>query len=147
MSSRLQELLDRYDIERLCTEYATALDERNWERLAACFEETGKLHTSLPEQSLRGRSEIARRMSAMAELHGGVQHFVANFQYSVQQDTASGSCSFLAYRWRGQPDSPTHSLVMGGSYRDLLRRGPDGWLFEERHIIGHWHRRWVAPNS
>jgi len=80
----------------------------------------------------------------MAERQGGVQHFVTNFQYVSFPDTASGSCSFLAYRWQGDADSPAATLVMGGTYRDRLMRCPEGWLFEERHIIINWHRGWVA---
>jgi len=147
MGAQLQDLLDRYDIERLCTAYVTALDERNWDRLADCFSDTGQLHTSLPERSLRGRRDIARQMSGMAVPDGGVQHFTSNYQYLVELDKASGSCSFLAYRWHGEAVSPIQSLVMGGTYRDTLKRGPDGWLFEERHIVVHWHRGWVAPDS
>jgi hypothetical protein len=141
MNSQLQDLLDRYDIERLCNDYAAFLDEGSWEHLAACFEDTGRLYTSLPDRSLRGRPEIADQMSAMAERHGGVQHFLTNFRYETRRDTASGSCSFLAYRWRGDPGAPEQVLVMGGNYHDRLRRGPGGWLFEERRIIARWHRR------
>lgn len=130
------ELRDRLEIQDLLVRYATALDDRDWKRLATCF-----LPDAVADYGTMGEhvgyATIEKLCRSALEGLDASQHFVSNFEITIDGDTAHSRCYLMAQHVReSAPDGP--HWILAGTYRDALVRSPDGWRIERRELRTTW---------
>jgi 3-phenylpropionate/cinnamic acid dioxygenase small subunit len=136
----LQQLLDERAIVAVCVRYATAIDDRDWDRLRSCFllDAVGIYH---PDRPLIGYQAIGDAIRTAVTPLTRTQHLVTNFAVDLQGDEASSSCYLHAQHVReGLPGG--EKFVIAGRYVDRFARTPDGWRIRERRL----DRWWTAGN-
>jgi uncharacterized protein (TIGR02246 family) len=134
----LQQLLDEREIAAVCVRYATAIDDRDWDRLRSCFvpDAVGLHHADRP---LSGRPAIEEAIRTAVTPLTRTQHLVTNSAAVVQGDEASCSCYLLAQHVRdGVPGG--EQFVIAGQYRDRFVRTDGGWRIRERVLDRWWTR-------
>jgi 3-phenylpropionate/cinnamic acid dioxygenase small subunit len=120
----IQDLADRFDIERLISSLGRLLDERDFDGLRALFTEdaivttpggTATGHDALVDQARRRHSDDA-----------GIQHVITNLLVDRDGDAATVRANLLVSFARTGPADPA-PFLLGEVYRFDLRRAPDGW--------------------
>lgn len=89
-----------------------------------------------------GPREFAASVRAYFSAYGyvGTSHLVANLSVAAEDaDTARLTSAIEAKHWLADG----RLLLTPVWYRDLVRRGPDGWRIAAREIVAN--RFWVAP--
>jgi hypothetical protein len=130
-------LEDHRQIVELGARYAQATDARNFTAVADCFTAEGTLETVIPPNVMHGRARIEANLQVTTSTVLAAQHLVTNHLYEIRGDEASGTASFVMFRWSKQlaADSP---VAHGGTYHDWLVRSGQGWLFSRRRIEILW---------
>jgi ketosteroid isomerase-like protein len=132
----LQQLLDERSIVDVCIRYATAIDDRDWERLRSCFlpDAVGIYHA---DRRLEGAEAIIETIRTAVTPLSRTQHLVGTFVVGLHGDEASSSCYLHAQHVReGVPGGDMH--VIAGRYVDRFARTPDGWRIRERRLDRWW---------
>jgi ketosteroid isomerase-like protein len=127
---------DHIDIQRLMYRYARCADTRDYEGFTSVFCEDAVFDFSGREVTPRA---AIQDMMLTLEKYTSTQHQVHNTLYEVDGDTAQGETYCLASHLF-QEDGHTMKIDMGITYRDQLRRTPEGWRIALRAFILHWSR-------
>lgn len=137
MSQQVQALTDRSAILDAVVAYATAVDVRDWEKLAALFTDDARWEYSATGERVEGPRAIVARISGGIERLDTTQHVNSNHVITLDGDRAEHTCYFLAQHIRrGLPDG--EGFIAGGSYQDRLRRTAAGWQFVSRLVSSRW---------
>jgi 3-phenylpropionate/cinnamic acid dioxygenase small subunit len=135
-SAAMQALVDRAEIIDLCVRYATALDGRQWDLLASCFEPEAAVDYEGMEPIVGVEALVALCRGVLEPLDA-TQHLLGNFVVAVDGDGASCQCYLQAQHVRsGAPGGDNY--IVAGTYSDSLRRGPDGWKIARRRLTVTW---------
>jgi 3-phenylpropionate/cinnamic acid dioxygenase small subunit len=140
MNPAIQQLLDERAIIGVCVRYATAIDDRDWERLRSCFvpDAVGIYHA---DRVLIGYPAIEEAVRTAVTPLSRTQHLVTNFTVVLDGDRATSRCYLHAQHVRaGLPGGET--FVIAGRYSDRFVRTDDGWRIRERRL----DRWWTAGN-
>ena len=130
---------DYVAIQQLMYHYASCADQKNYAGFKnvfcedAVFDYSGRLVTP--------RSAIQEMMGAL-EKYTLTQHQIHNTVYDVEGDTATGETYCLASHLR-ESDSGLVKIDMGITYKDRLRRTPEGWRIQYRGFNLLWSQ--TAP--
>jgi 3-phenylpropionate/cinnamic acid dioxygenase small subunit len=136
MDPEIQQLLDERAIADVCVRYATAIDDRDWERLRSCFlpEAVGLYHA---DRVLTGYPAIEEALRTAVTPLSRTQHLVTNVTVVVDGDEATSRCYLHAQHVRvGLPGG--ESFVIAGRYRDRFMRTDDGWRIRKRRLDRWW---------
>jgi ketosteroid isomerase-like protein len=136
MDTALRQLLDERDIVAVCVRYATAIDDRDWDRLRSCFtpDAVGIYHADRP---LIGSEAIEQAIRTAVTPLSRTQHLVTNFTVVLDGDEATAQCYLHAQHVRdGVPGGDTY--VIAGRYSDRFARTDDGWRIRERRLDRWW---------
>jgi ketosteroid isomerase-like protein len=127
---------DRMAITDVCTRYAFALDNQDWDQLRSCFlpDVTSVYHGVGALQGYDPIEELCR--SALTPLDAS-QHLLGNHLVEVDGDEARSTCYFQAEHVRENAAGGTH-LTIAGRYEDRLVRADDGWKIAHRHQTVLW---------
>ncbi|MFE9319958.1 nuclear transport factor 2 family protein [Nocardia sp. NPDC052278] len=137
ISPQIQELTDRAGILDTVVAYATALDTKDWETLAALFTDDARWEYSATSERLDGPTAIVARISTSLEQLDATQHLNGNHVITLHQDEAEHTCYYHAQHIRrGLPGG--ENFLAGGSYHDRLRRTTNGWRFVSRKLSSSW---------
>jgi uncharacterized protein (TIGR02246 family) len=124
-------------IHRLIVAYADAVDDRDFDAVAACF-------TPDARASYSGR-ELAPGVDAIVSHLRGLERFLAtthqvsNVTVAVAADGRRARARSTAVAWLVAPGEPPALLVRGLRYHDELRRDDDvGWRIERRVHAVRW---------
>ncbi len=133
MEQHLQRLLDRQEIDDLLTGYATAVDERAWDRLDSVFAPDAQLDYRSAGGIRGGLPEVRRWLAEVLPLFTWTQHLVVNRRVSIDPggDTARARSDFHNPNQMAIDGEPW-LFVVGGRYHDRLERRPDGWRITRR---------------
>jgi len=127
-------LADRQAVSQLAMVYALGIDMRDLDLVLSVFDPdgvgAGKVGEARMEDYLRQTYEGAAAFVA-------TQHTMINQYIDVQGDEATMWTYGVAHHIRPTED-PLGNLVVGVQYRDVCRRGPDGWLIVHRTSLMQW---------
>ena len=120
----------------LCVGYAFALDDRDWDRLRACFtpDVTSVYHGVGELQGYDAIEELCR--GALEQLDAS-QHLLGNHLVDVDGDEAEATCYFQAEHVRTGTEGGDNFTV-AGRYDDRLVRTGDGWRIAHRRQTVLW---------
>lgn len=138
MDPALRELLDRQQIASLQTRYATALDDRDWERLRSCFAPDAIADYGPGIPPFEGYDAIEKLCRSTLEPLDASHHFIANHEIELLSgDEARARCYVRAQHVRNGCDGG-NLFEIGGYYRDELKRGERGWRIHRRQLVMTW---------
>lgn len=126
---------DHRSIEQVGIRYAAAVDERDYQALAACFTVDGVYAVSVGDQI--GRLAIARFVQTAVDHLAGTQHLASNFLINQSGQTASMRSTFIATHI-GAGEYANQLCIIGGVYKDNLVCLEGQWLFARREIQPVW---------
>jgi hypothetical protein len=151
MSDPLQELLDRERIRALCSDYALAVDRRDYETLRGLFVPDARLAIYAGDPApdalrfeARGQDAIVRALRAI-ERYVVTTHQLGGQTVSLSNERARAETRCLASHLFVR-DGTRFSLEMAIRYRDELVRIGDGWRFAERALAVDWESERQLPN-
>jgi hypothetical protein len=138
-----QEVSDRLEILDLFARYCRAVDERDWDLLWTVFLPSSVIDYSDAGGLKAAAPEAIEWLSAAMGSSAFSQHVVTLRDIELLEDTAT----ILSYYYNptGRQDSETDFSVMlvGGYYRDRLKRTDDGWRISGRRVDKLWQTpRW-----
>ncbi len=130
---------DRLAIADVVHAYAAAVDQQDWVGAIAVFTEDALLDYTGSGGPVGTRTEVVEWIRDSLGPLGTCQHSVTNLVVTVEGDQALAT-SLLLNPLQLRPDADTQpGLLVGGSYRDRLRRTPDGWRIFARLQATAWH--------
>lgn len=137
MARTLESLLDRMEIIELLHRYATAIDDRDWVRLATCFtaDAVALYGPVLGRQD--GIAAIEKTCRASLEPLDASQHIIGTHEIELDGDRARARCYVHAQHTRAGT-AGGDNFVIGATYLDELVRTPDGWRIRERELRILW---------
>lgn len=141
----MTETADRLQLRQLLDLYASAVDDRDGEAMAALFVPDGRLlvyeaDTGELSHAYRGHAELVAVAEDMERFYLRTFHLVGNFACELAGDRATGTPYCVAHHLR--EDARGRSVVvMPVRYRDSYRRTDQGWRFEERVCTVLWRER------
>jgi hypothetical protein len=118
---------DRLAIHELMGLYGLVIDEREWHRAGELFTDDVRYDMSeLGLGVLQGKAAVLHLWTTREDLHP-VAHHATNIVVTAgaDRDTASVISKGLGVGRKGRVGSVT--------YRDIVRRTPDGWRIASRH--------------
>ena len=137
MARTLESLLDRTEIVELLHRYATAIDDRDWARLATCFTADAVALYGPVLGRQEGIAAIEKTCRTAIEPLDASQHLVGTHEIELDGDRARARCYVHAQHTRaGMPGGD--NFVIGATYFDQLVRTPDGWRIRERELRILW---------
>jgi hypothetical protein len=137
LETRLAELEDRLAITDVLYQYATGLDNRDWDLLRDCFTEDGVADFLEFGGVNEGQEAIVELCSGVLAGLDSNQHLIGNPRVKLDGDRAEAVCYFQAQHFMVSPGGGNTYLV-GGRYEDRLRRTSDGWRIEHRTLHCTW---------
>ena len=137
IETRLGELEDRLAITDVLYQYATGLDQRDWDALRECFTEDGIADFLEFGGVNEGQEAIVELCSGVLSGLDSSQHLIGNPRVTLEGDRARAVCYFQAQHFLASPGGGNTYLV-GGHYEDRLRRTSYGWRIEHRTLHCTW---------
>jgi uncharacterized protein (TIGR02246 family) len=131
----LQVLADRQEIADLVARYARALDQHDWDGLAACFLPDAQYR--YPGGQLDGAEAIVERCRNALEPLTASQHLIGTVLTSVDGDEGTANSYFQAQHVRAGT-AGGDIFAIGGAYDDRVVRTPEGWRIAEREQTYTW---------
>lgn len=131
--TELLTLLDERAITRQLVRFARAMDDRDWNTMAAILADDvrGEFGTG----RLEGRSAVMDLIRGYLEKCGATQHLLANIVIDVDGDHAV-TRTYIRDVHLNSDDDPAMRMYTLGDYRDTWRRSEDGsWSLVERSKI------------
>ena len=136
MTDALRALRDRLEIAEILARYASAIDERDWDRLATCFtaDAVGDYAGAPPREGYAAIEALCRRTLAPLDAS---QHLVGSIEIELQGDQARSRCAVQAQHTRRGLAEGENYLV-GGTYQDAWVRTDEGWRIRRRRLQVLW---------
>lgn len=130
---------DDYKVEadciRLCTDFAAAIDARDYPSVLSLFTEDGVLAPA--GEIFTGRAEIERFLNARSLLLE-TRHHCTNIRIRAQTDgTATGSCYVICYKNASLPagaSPPRTATPILAEFHDRYIRTAAGWRIQQREV-------------
>ena len=148
MSSRLEALADRLELQQLVTDYANAIDARQWDRLDRIFTPDAFIDYRAMGGAHGPYPEIKRWLADALAKFPAYLHHVGNFHFEIAGDKATGSVA--CFNPMAVPNAAGGSDVMflGLYYDDEYVRTSDGWRIARRserksymHNMPEWMKK------
>jgi len=164
LSARVQQLLDRSEIDNVITTYPRAVDRGDVEMLKSCFHADAISANTLGEFNAHEFFETLLPM--MRKLFSGTMHHVTHSNVKIDGNRAVAESYFIAYHavigghkevaeFFGPPYAEamaaSHRLEGGhfylacGRYLDRLEKRAGAWRFALRRVSIEWSQ--FGPNS
>lgn len=132
MTPELQQLADQIALQRLVTEYAYAIDERDFDRLDRVFAPDAYIDYRAMGGIDGPYPSVKAWLPQALGAFPGYQHFNGNFLFDIDGDTAIGKIACFNPMVVPRPEGGTDTMFLGLWYMDKYRRTKDGWRIVER---------------
>jgi hypothetical protein len=139
----LEAIVDRLAIDDLLTDYAAALDDRDWDRLRSLFLADAEFDYTAAYGIRARRDEavdwLAKQVSV--EFAPVIQHHLTNRRWRQFGDEAEGTADMFNPDVVDGGDGARFLLFNGGRYEFTVVRTPDGWRFGRLAATVLWSSR------
>ena len=128
----LQQISDRLELQQLFTDYASAIDEKNFDALDAVF--TADAYIDYRAMGgIDGRfPEIKAWLAQVLPNFPNYFHMVSNTALKIEGDRASSTIICFNPMQVNLPDGKAQVMFLGLWYHDKLVRTAQGWRMSER---------------
>jgi uncharacterized protein (TIGR02246 family) len=125
---------DRFEIQMLVARYAHASDDRDVDRMVACFTPDAEF-TYEGSSRVVGEAELRTYYGKAFERKAASTHLMTNVVIDIKGDQARGKTSAVAFLSAHDRDT----VVMRGlRYDDVFVRTPAGWCISKREHRCFW---------
>ncbi len=131
-------LADRGAIHDVLLRYAAAVDDKDLERVAACFAPDAAYAGALGDGTI---ADALPRLAAAMRRYAATTHRIGPQQITVHGDLARARTDCIAYHVRVDGGQQTVAVT----YDDTLARHADGWRIVARRATTRWTRE-EAPS-
>jgi hypothetical protein len=134
VNARLQDLLDRTDIQECIQRYARGMDRRDRELLRSAY------HDDAIDEHIGfvgGVDEFIDWAFAYHQTQTRYQHYLLNHTAEVDGDQAHAETYYLFVGTDREPAN--HLTINGGRYVDRLERRDGRWGIVARICVVEWH--------
>jgi hypothetical protein len=135
LETRVRQIEDRLEIERLLLEYGRTLDKRDFAAYSKLFAVNGQwkgaLGTFTGPAAIQAAMEKIFANAASDIPKGSNFHVMSNFIIQLDGDRAKASSLFIFYKMDG--NKPVAEVA--GRYEDTLIRENGGWRFQQRNAL------------
>lgn len=124
----LQEISDRLELQQLVTDYANAIDARNWDTLDRLFTPDAHIDYTAMGGIAGSYPEIRAWLPVAMKAFPAYMHFIGNLSFQIDGETAVGQVACI-----NPITLPVLGTVyLGLWYHDRYRRTPAGWRISQR---------------
>ena len=123
---------DHVALQRLVTEYAYAIDERDWNRLDQVFTPDAYIDYRAMGGIDGPYPRVKAWLPEALKPFPGYMHFIGNLWFHVVGDEAAGKIACINPMRVPKPDGGDEVMILGLWYHDRYRRTPAGWRISER---------------
>ena len=142
----LQEISDRIELTQLVTDYAYAIDEREWSALDRVFAPDAYIDYRAMG-GIDGKYPAVRAWLPDALKHfPGYMHFIGNLSFQISGDKATGKVACFNPMVVPKAEGGTETMFLGLWYLDEYTRTKDGWRIsrrEEKKSYEHRMPEWM----
>jgi hypothetical protein len=135
LETRVRQIEDRLEIERLLLEYGRTLDKRDFAAYSKLFAVNGQwkgaLGTFTGPAAIQAAMEKIFANAASDIPKGSNFHVMSNFIIQLDGDRAKASSVFIFYKMDG--NKPVAEVA--GRYEDTLIRENGAWRFQQRNAL------------
>ena len=124
-------------IVNLASRYAHALDECDWDALAACFTSDAVVEFTANPEPLRGQKAIVDFIRTGRTRFDVTQHVIGTPSVQVDGDMAQASFYVVAQHVVSR-DGHTRRCLVGVRYDDVVRRVEEDWRLAHRRTRRLW---------
>lgn len=135
MTTIVDDLIDRHDIERAVYSLGRCLDERDFEGLRDLF--TADASASTPGGTATGHDALVDQARRRHSADDGIQHVITNLLIDRDGDRATVRANLLVSFARSGPADPA-PFLLGEVYRLELRRTERGWRIHQLGSTPIW---------
>lgn len=132
MTSTLQELSDRFEIQDLLVTYADAIDRRDWDVLDDVFTPDAVIDYTAAGGIRGSLTDIKAFLAESMAWFSSYQHLTGHAKILIDGDTATGRAICHNPLTLTGPDGAPHTMVVGIWYVDRYVRTARGWRIAER---------------
>lgn len=132
----VRRLADRAAIRDLVTEYAAAVDRKDWARVRSCFTDDATCDYAWFAGDLA--AVLARIEEGLARFET-TMHLVGNHLAEVGEDAASAE-TYAVCHHRLRTGTARVDRTVGLRYLDGLVRTTGGWRIRRRDVVVVWER-------
>lgn len=130
---RLQQLLDKQDIEEAILKYARGIDRMDEKLIASVLHNDAVFeHFDLPEEGLRGAAEIAAQTMVLGSWITGGSHFLPQTLIELEGDVAWAETYALTCVLTGEPGKQQVYVRGTRLFHRMERRGDGLWKIAYR---------------
>jgi ketosteroid isomerase-like protein len=128
-------LADWVAVVEVCVRYARALDRRDWDLLASCFDDDAVVEYSdmEPITGIAALTDVCRQVLEPLDVS---QHLLGNHHVEIDGDRAHSEC-YLHAQHVSHALAPADKYV-AGTYVDTLHRRDTGWKISRRRLEVAW---------
>jgi len=123
---------DQSALARLVTEYAYAIDERDWNKLDRIFTPDAYIDYRAMGGIDGPYPRVKAWLPEALKPFPGYMHFIGNLWFHVVGDEAIGKVACINPMRVPKPDGGDEVMILGLWYHDRYRRTPQGWRISER---------------
>jgi ketosteroid isomerase-like protein len=128
----ITQLSDIYAIERLLSDYAVALNGRDWDHYRRLFRDDAVIDYTTAGGIRGSVAEVSAWVADAFKAFPVSQLYITDKRIQLQGLTATCESSFFEIALRQAESGEQESLFVGGTYVDEVTKGADGWLFQRR---------------
>ena len=148
----LEQMSDRLELQQLVIDYANAIDARAWDRLDAVFTPEAYIDYRAMGGADGRYPQIKAWLAQALAPFPAYMHFVGNFAFEIEGDTARGRIACFNPMEVPRPDGGgSDVMLLGLWYVDRYQRTAQGWRISERveercydHNMPDWMRQMLA---
>ena len=137
----ITEISDRLELEKLVTDYATAIDSRNFTELNNLFTPDASIDYTAVGGIAGSTSEIISFLETALDFFPNYQHFISNISLTINKNSASGKV--MCFNPMQTEDKQV--FFLGIWYLDTYIKINNQWFISSRIEESSWSHN--VPNS
>ena len=137
----ITEISDRLELEKLVTDYATAIDSRDFKQLNNLFTPDAQIDYTAVGGIAGSLAEIIAFLETALDFFSNYQHFISNISLSITGNAATGKV--MCFNPMQNKDSQVFFLGMW--YQDTYLKVNDQWFISSRIEESSWSHN--VPSS
>ena len=140
----INEISDRVELEKLVSDYATAIDSRDFKQLNNLFTPDAQIDYTAVGGIAGSLAEIIAFLETALDFFPNYQHFISNISLTINGNTATGKV--MCFNPMQTKDSQVFFLGMW--YQDTYLKVNDKWFISSRIEESSWsHNVPVSVNT
>tara|TARA_B100001115_G_scaffold144436_1_gene112421 strand:+ start:288 stop:728 length:441 start_codon:yes stop_codon:yes gene_type:complete len=130
----INEISDRMELEKLVNDYATAVDNKNFNEFNNLFTENAHIDYTAVGGIAGNPKEIIKYLETALNHFSNYQHLISNISLSINENTASGK--IMCFNPMQTKDKEVFFLGMW--YQDTYKKINDKWFISSRIEQSSW---------